>query len=69
MRKRMKNVYQCQIAGCSEYGLTKTVTLDANEYNLFVLQTVQCLCGWEPKLLDSRIINVKYEHPLEYQSA
>ena len=62
MRKRLKNVYQCLNGGCSESGLVKTVTIDPNEQNLFVLQTVQCLCGWEPKLLDSQIVTVRYEH-------
>lgn len=68
MRKRLKNVYQCLVAGCSEHGLVKTVTIDANEHHLFVQPTYLCQCGWEPTLLDSTMVSVKYEHPVAYEA-
>ena len=66
MRKRLKNVYQCMVGGCSEYGKTKTITLDHDEHNLFTLPSYICMCGWEPKLLDSKIIQVKADHDFSH---
>jgi hypothetical protein len=62
MRKRLKNIYQCLVSGCTEQGLVKTVVLDANDQRLFTQPTFICLCGWEPKLIDSQIITVKADH-------
>jgi len=68
MRKRLKNAYQCLVGGCQEHGVVKVITIDHDENNLFLLPTFICLCGWEPKLLDSKVVLVKYEHPVDQVS-
>ena len=65
MRKRLRNTYQCLVGGCPEHAKVKVITLDHDEHNLFTLPTYICLCGWEPKLLDSKVIQVRYEHNLQ----
>jgi len=69
MRKRLKNVYQCLVAGCTEHLVTKTVVIDHDGNNLFTLPTYICMCGWEPKLLDSKVVQVRYQHPVYTQES
>jgi hypothetical protein len=65
MRKRLKNVYQCLVGGCTEHLVTKVVVIDHDGNNLFTLPTYICMCGWEPKLLDSKVVQVKMEHRVD----
>ena len=65
MRKRLRNTYQCLVGGCTEHALVKVITLDHDGNNLFTLPTFICMCGWEPKLLDSKVVMVKYEHRVD----
>jgi hypothetical protein len=65
MRYRLKQTYMCVIDTCPELNKPKVIYLEADAQKLFHLPTLQCLCGWEPKLVHSETVVDKHQPIIE----